>query len=68
MEPIKNEGILNIIIEIAEIKNIKEFKEGFSCMIEGKFNEAELKFKECLGYLKNSNSTETLGYNMILRK
>lgn len=54
--------------EITEIKNIKEYSDALTHLEEGKYNEAELKLKECLSFLKHSNSTETLGYNHILRK
>jgi len=39
-----------------------------SNLLDGKYSKAEFHFKECIQILKHSYSTETLGYNYVLKK
>ena len=54
--------------DFAQVKNIAEFKEGILHLQEGKFDQAETHFKECLKIFKSINQTETMSYLFVLKK
>jgi hypothetical protein len=54
--------------DLNRIKNISEFKQGLIFINEGKFDQAEVHFSECLKIFKNINQTESFSYIYIMKK